>query len=192
MRPTKLTYLIKRARDNYVVDGSFVQGVGLRKTFHELLKDHNLEGLAVNNADTGNVELSLGGGDTKRQLLLDRLKQAIKDKTGHKPNITKLNNTKDKLHNIRLTPSKLNKLNNQHYTAYLRSDQFKPTNSNKLTLEEVRKGIMARYLLAREGETLTGKVPTLAYKQLTGKVYPYKFMTNPIRTRAEALAQIKK
>ena len=183
-RPTNMC----KAAAEYTVDGKAVQGVGLRKTFHKLLADHKMKGMAVNDADKDTVELSMQGSDTQRNKILDLLSANLKASTGHVIDIKKSDNDTG-LRKIDMSEQDLDKLNDLHYSRYMRSHKMDPSDTVKKSRGLFNKELVERYLLKRKGNKLVGEVPELAHKQLSGSVYPYSFMKdeNMIRTHKEAM-----
>ena len=176
---------------DYVISGNAVQGVGLRKLYHSLVDKHKANGIAVNDPIHGVVKIHLDADNNKRDKILKLLSDAIEKKTGHKVDI-KPSKHKFKMRKVVLTPDIMDRVNKKHYARYIRSSIFTENDPFVTPLDKYKDDITHRYRLATKGDKLVGIVPDDAYKQLIGKQYPYKFMYEPVRTRSEALALVRK
>jgi uncharacterized protein len=170
---------------SFNVSGEKTQGVGLRKTFHGILKDLRMKGLAVNNPDTGDVELSMQGPKPKQDKAVEYLRKALKERTGQDISVDPMSGS-SKLKKIKLTPEQLDALNRKHYGAWLTSSFYAHEGKGLTDLEKFKDDLIARYQLKRSGNSLVGEVPVTAHKQLTGETYPYKWMKEKVRSDEEA------
>jgi acylphosphatase len=180
----------------YRVDGDAVQGVGLRKTYHQLLDDENMQGLAVNDPYTNSVELSIEGQANKRKKVLTALAAYIQLKTGKDIKLTPIDKDK-KLHKVSLSSSDIDKLNALHHLNFVRSDKFLqyPENERELnSFDNALNDYMARYRLQREDKGLQGFVTERALRQLRGEELPYNWMLpeNAVRSVEEAIPLVSK
>ena len=176
---------------NYSIKGKEVHGVGLRKLYHDLLAEHSIKGLAVNNPYNGNVDISISGSKSVRSKVLKRLVEKIKNKTGHDIAVEPVKADRLKMHDVVLTPEQLQVANKLDFTAYIRSSKFNPNDPNLQSLDRYKNWAKERYLLKDDGDNLVGKIPDTAYRQLTGVDRPYAWMYNPVRTEEEARAMLK-
>jgi len=162
----------------YKVSGDKVQGVGLRKTFHDILQHHKVQGLGVNDPETGDVQLHIQGDHNTRKRVLKALKKAMRERTGNRIQIAKAKEF-SKWHDVEMTDKDIEDLQDIHHEVFLRSSKYDPTNplhGVKPTLSEAKKIFMERFRLKDTDGRLTGSVPTMAKKQLTGETMPYKWM----------------
>lgn len=173
---------------DYTIKGERVQGVGLRKTFHKLLEDRKLKGLAVNNPISGEVELSVKGDDKKVNDAFKTLGKILKKKTGHDIKIKPAKHEQP-FTKINLDEEKLDKLRQHHYDRYLTVGKAAPDRPQEQGTEFFKDHLIERFMLKKKGKGLAGTVPENAAKQLRGEIYPYKWMyTNPERSPEEVEA----
>ena len=173
----------------YNVTGDKVQGVGLRKLYHSLLEANKLKGLAVNNEETGDVELSFDGKAKDRAKLFKELSDLIQAKTQRPINIEK-SKIQQKLVPVNMTGADVDKVIGLGHLAYRRSPAYDPKDQVLKSTEEGQKELMDRYRLGLENGNLVGKVPQRAYEQLMGVRPMYKAFApeSLVRSEEEALS----
>ncbi len=152
-----------------------VQGVGLRKLLHQILDQHNAPGLAYNNARTGVVHAVLPGPSRKREQILQQLRDSLNHpgrddqlQDGVDYKIEPLNKSE------RLKPVELS---DDDIVKFTTSQGF--TRLGGETLDYRRQWLQNRYRLKFENGRLTGRVPTLAHKQLTAGEPIYNYQLEP-------------
>jgi acylphosphatase len=175
----------------YNVTGDKVQGVGLRKLYHSLLEDKQLQGLAVNNEETGDVELSFDGKAKDRAKLFKELSDLIQAKTQRPISIEKAK-IQQKLVPVNMTGADVDKIIGLGHLAYRRSPAYNPKDQVLKSTEEGQKELMDRYRLSLENGNLVGKVPQRAYEQLMGTRPMYRAFSPKllVRSEEEALAGV--
>lgn len=168
----------------YTASGEKVQGVGLRKMYHSLLEEQGLPGLAVNNEETGDVELSFDGDEAKRKEIFDQLSSRVKAKTGHPITFTPTANPQVSVP-INLSNIDAEKLNAIHHLAYRMSNLYNPNDSAMDSNNSFKEKIADRFRLQVNQRGLQGTVPSRASEQLSGNRPMYDFMLPDQRTRSE-------
>lgn len=168
----------------YTASGEKVQGVGLRKMYHSLLEEQGLPGLAVNNEETGDVELSFDGDEAKRKEVFDQLSSRVKAKTGHPITFTPTANPQVSVP-VNLSNIDAEKLNAIHHLAYRMSNLYNPNNSAMDSNNSFKEKIADRFRLQVNQRGLQGTVPSRAAEQLSGNRPMYVFTLPDQRTRSE-------
>ena len=168
----------------YTASGEKVQGVGLRKMYHSLLEEQGLPGLAVNNEETGDVELSFDGDEAKRKEVFDQLSSRVKAKTGHPITFTPTANPQVSVP-VNLSNIDAEKLNAIHHLAYRMSNLYNPNDSAMDSNNSFKEKIADRFRLQVNQRGLQGTVPSRASEQLSGNRPMYDFMLPDQRTRSE-------
>lgn len=160
----------------FVVSGEKTQGMGLRKLFHKLLDERGVNGLAVNNPHTNEVELSLSAPEPDSVLkeLVARVKAEKNRDVEYRPSD----------HDTQMVPVEvrnrmLERLRQMHYKAYLESSLYDPNDSELIPRDKHRIDIADRYRLQDTGKALVGMVPERAARQLRGEEMPYSWMSQP-------------
>lgn len=168
---------MEKSASAYTISGDQTQGIGLRKTYHQLLEELGHDGLAVNNPHTDEVELTVDAPDP--EAVLAELVRRIKAHKGKDITYTK-SESKEPLQKLTVDPDTLEKLRHAHYQAYLKSEMFDPNDADIIPAERHKADLMERYRLVDTPEGLTGHVPPRAVMQLTGKEMPYSWMQRVI------------
>ena len=168
----------------YTASGEKVQGVGLRKMYHSLLEEQGLPGLAVNNEETGDVELSFDGDEAKRKEVFDQLSSRVKAKTGHPITFTPTANPQVSVP-VNLSNIDVEKLNAIHHLAYRMSNLYNPNDSAMDSNNSFKEKIADRFRLQVNQRGLQGTVPSRASEQLSGNRPMYVFTLPDQRTRSE-------
>jgi acylphosphatase len=140
-----------------------VQGVHLRKTLHKLLDKYKAEGLAYNNARTGDVYATINADPTVRQKILDELGSYLKSSPRVHHYEIEPGKNKEKLKHINLSDQMLHRMfQRQGFTEYV-GYEHDPAAYR-------RHWVGKRYRLGEDPKNhhLTGDVPELAYRQLMG------------------------
>jgi ribosomal protein S18 acetylase RimI-like enzyme len=166
--PSEHLSLVKTAAA-YTIDGSKVQGVGLRKTLHQLMDQHNVKGMSVNDARTGKVHAVIDADEPTRRLVLSSLAESLGDRG------------RDVAWEEQKKQERLKKvaLNVAQQRRFVTRQGF-----NQLDAEPddvVTKWLQDRYRLSAQGGKLTGQVHPLAYKQLMGLEPVYEGQLSPER-----------
>lgn len=174
----------------YTVSGEKVQGVGLRKLYHQLLDEQKLPGLAVNNEETGDVELTFGGDEEKRKKVFDELARRIQAKTQHPVSYQALLGDSNLLP-INLKNSDIAKINARNHLAYRMSKYYNPADSQMKPDSQTQAELAERFRLTPKGKGLIGNVSPRAMDQLLGKRPMYQAMlpANLIRGMDETLQE---
>jgi len=174
----------------YTVSGEKVQGVGLRKLYHQLLDEQKLPGLAVNNEETGDVELTFGGDEEKRKKVFDELAKRIQAKTQHPVSYQELLGDSNLLP-INLKNSDIAKINARNHLAYRMSKYYNPADSQMKPDSQTQAELAERFRLTPKGKGLIGNVSPRAMDQLLGKRPMYQAMlpANLIRGIDETLQE---
>lgn len=178
------------SRYGYLIKGGDLQAVGLRKSLHNLMDDHGISGMAVNVADTGNIELTVDSPNERKAREARRL---IREKIhgSFDPNIRMVKRTPDtRYKKVALDTDALNRLNLHINLQHIRSELYKPEKAALWPIDKIREALKARYRLESDPEgILRGKVPVRAYRQLKGKEPMYSQFTPDklIRDHEEAL-----
>lgn len=164
----------EKAASAYTISGDQTQGIGLRKTYHQLLEELGHDGLAVNNPHTDEVELTVDAPDPEAVLV--ELVRRIKAQKGKDITYAKAEKT-EPLQKLTVDPDTLEKLRHAHFQAYLRSEMFDPTDADIIPPDRHKADLIERYRLKETPEGgLEGNVPERAMLQLTGKEMPYSWM----------------
>lgn len=148
-----------------------VQGVHLRATLHKLLEEQKLQGLAYNNARTGDVLADIDAPEDKVQAVLSTLKARMA--------------ANPKVHNFDFTPvadrgAGVGRAVNLDDTALNTMFDRQGFNSvwkwHQDPAAARRAYVAKRYRLKEDPKThaLSGSVPELAYRQLMGKEPIYR------------------
>lgn len=140
-----------------------VQGVHLRATLHKLLEQHKAPGLAYNNARTGDVYAALPGDDEVNAKVLS----GLRDYMDQNPKVHRYNIEESR---------KREKLQKVHLDDKALEDMFKRqgfVNHSSVAPDPAayrRQWVAKRYRLQEDPGThaLTGELPALALKQLSG------------------------
>jgi len=172
MRNPQHPSLIKMAK-TYVVSGEQTQGMGLRKLYHRILEERGLDGLAVNNPYTNEVELSIGH-DQPDEVLQELVRRAREQKGRHVDYAE--SDQEEPLVAVRVGPDELERLRHLHYQAYLKSPMYDPSDADIVPPDRQRADIAERYRLADTPDGLVGHVSPRALRQLRGEELPYSWM----------------
>lgn len=172
----------KNAVASYVVSGSKVQGIGLRKLVHELMDAHNVTGLATNDPNTGDVYLDFE--HTNPNSFSRKIVELIEKKKGVKIDLQP-REERTKFYNVNLSPEKLNEMRLAHFKRYLRSSIFDPNDSTLVPYDKHVDNVASRYRLSQDAGYLKGRVPLQARNQLLLKEMPYEFMSDDKLVRSE-------
>jgi len=181
---SKQSNLLSKLAAAYTASGEKVQGVGLRKMYHSLLEEQGLPGLAVNNEETGNVELSFDGDESKRKEVFDQLSSRVKAKTGHPVTFTPTANSQVSVP-VNLSNRDAEKLNAIHHLAFRMSRVYNPNDSAMDSNNNFKEKIADRFRLQVNQRGMKGTVPSRASEQLSGNRPMYDFMLPDQRTRSE-------
>ena len=174
---------------NYIASGD-VQGVGFRKTLHTLLDKHKIDGLAVNDPITRNVHIMINGPEHKHKRVLEAAVNIVEAKTKVPVKVKKGKKAKSK--DVVLTKDELMTLNKLWHLKFLQGDKVNPredTDKHPMWKWPLQRAMIAKkYRLKKDKDgNLTGKLPDLAYDQLTGRAMPYKmFMQDNMRRGIKA------
>lgn len=164
---------------SYLLQGDTLQAVGLRKNWHRILNEANAKGLAVNDAMTGNVHLSVDDKHAKKSI--DSLVEYLKQKDIAKPEIKEIKD--EPLHQVTLNAAKVK--------AFFKDQGF--IRSVGKPLKENQDWIKERFNLSIKGGKLHGYVTDRALKQLHAEepVYqqqitePHEFGPNKFSKQGE-------
>lgn len=190
MLASELGALTAKQAAAYTVSGEKVQGVGLRKLYHQLLDEQKLPGLAVNNEETGDVELTFGGDEENRKKVFDELAKRIQAKTQHPVSYQELLGDSNLLP-IDLKNSDIAKINARNHLAYRMSKYYNPADSQMKPDSQTQAELAERFRLTPKGKGLIGNVSPRAMDQLLGKRPMYQAMlpANLIRGMDETLQE---
>jgi len=180
----------KSAQFDYTIDGSNLQAVGLRKTLHKIFDQKNINGLAVNNAYTGGVELSL---KTKTQKQAEDIIKSVRNKVMSEFNTDikfKKNRLKRKYKRVNLGPNELELFNKAGNLNYVRSKLYDPNTAELMNAIQLKDELQERFRLKEQSGRLKGYVPARAYRQLKGlePIYKNFIPENLVRDMAEGLS----
>lgn len=189
-----LTLLKKAEQQSMVIDGGQIQGVGMRKTLHDYLEEKGISGIAVNDAMTGNVEVTVEA-PTKEDA--DRAIEALKVIANERAD-AKLKYTTPKrpfkMSDVHITKEEMDRFNDRSYNGFLRSAKLREGMSavpTRMPLKEVVDGTADRYrMVAGKDNTLRGMITARALRQLRGSEVQYEFMrrVNFVRSLREGQA----
>jgi len=153
---------------SYKLEGD-VQGVGLRKTLHQLLEEKKLPGVVYNDAYEDSAYAHIPGRARSHAGLLkelaERLKAANREKQlelGKHYNVTPIRRH-EKLQDVSMDDAGIRKM---------MAGQGLTLNAAQ-PIDEQRKWIMERFRLAAKDGLLSGKVPQTAFQQLQGEAPIY-------------------
>lgn len=135
-----------------------VQGVGLRKTLHQLLDEVNMPGVAYNDAHANTAYANIGGTAYQRKKILNKLKSIADSVPGNKFNVYP-HRKRDILHDVSLSDDDLRRMMQRQGM----------TEDVQLPSAALMKRVADRYRLRLDSDKLIGSVPTLAFKQLLGE-----------------------
>jgi acylphosphatase len=131
-----------------------VQGVGLRKTVHRKLDELGREGLAVNDARTGKVHMTVP--EDVMESVLDAVRVQVKERGAPEPIVRQVKE-KPKLRKTRLSPKQVEDFSTRGGLSRLAARDY----------AEKLKWLADRYRLKEEEEGgLVGRLPVLARKQV--------------------------
>jgi len=189
----------KADQKSMVIDGDKIQGVGMRRTLHDYLDEKGIKGVAVNDAKTGNVEVTVDA-PTKDDAVraLEELKVIANNRVGE-PLRYNMPKRPLPLRDAVITNEDMERFNTKSYESFLRSRKLHPEmrfSTGRLPLEDVIRETAERYRLQRgEGDVaLQGLVTARALRQLLNKETQYEFMRreNLVRSKAEGYALLAK
>lgn len=183
--PRQLSW--KKEAGVYTASGEKVQGVGLRKMYHSLLEEQGLQGIGVNNEDTGEVELSFDGDEAKRQSVFNELGARVQAKTGNPVTFAPVDIPQSMVP-VNLSNREAERLNAIHHLAYRMSNMYNPADPFMDSRDEFKQKIADRFRLQINKGSLQGTVPSRAAEQLLGTRPMYEGMMPARRTRSEAEA----
>jgi acylphosphatase len=153
------SYLIKMATTSYRIEGEGLQGVGLRKHIHELLGARGLGGLAVNDPETGGLELDVSGTEENRTALLKDILRYASSK-GAQANVSGAHNRPRVP--VNMTASDIRRFFEAHGLQYSPTDALK------------RKWLKDRFRLKDLKDGLEGSVSPLAAAQIKAEAPVFK------------------
>ena len=131
-----------------------VQGVGLRKTVHSKLDELGREGLAVNDARTGKVHMTVP--EDVMESVLDAVRVQVKKRGAPEPIVRQVKE-KPKLRKTRLSPKQVEDFSTRGGLSRLAARGY----------AEKLKWLVDRYRLKEEEKGgLVGRLPALARKQV--------------------------
>lgn len=151
----------KERMKSFLLSGS-VQGVGVRKTIHKTLDEMGSPGIAVNDARTGKVHVTVPAN--VREAVMAAVQARLEEK-GKEPATVE---------ESRARPMKPMKLDDEVLGRLLNSRYFRRMRENKEKVpgraeERIRRWALPRYRLHEEDGELVGDLPALARRQLEGK-----------------------
>ncbi len=163
--------------ETYNVDiiGKAVQNVGLRKTYHKILNDYNIDGVAINDPYKNTVNAYISADNKSRKNVYKKLKSYIKDKTGHKINIRE-RVANDRLQSVAFDRKTLEDTANSQYLAYMmRNKDVDFKNDKRTGLRKTEEDILPRFRLEKTKEgKYKGKLTQFGINQLKGTVPHYE------------------
>ena len=160
-------FLVKVATKMKTVELSGeVQGIGLRRTVHGKLDELGVKGLALNDARTNNVYLTVPESAMEEVLAAIKARQVEKgEEVGRVLPELEVKEVKkpSTFRDIKVTPGMVQKfIDGQGLTQFNRGDYGSYATSAEQWIGD-------RYRLTEDNGTLTGTVPALARKQLKAK-----------------------
>ena len=162
----KKTASSKERMKSFLLSGS-VQGVGVRKTIHGKLDELGEPGIAVNDARTGKVLVTVP--EKSYDEIIDAVKTRLKEKGKEPPTIEP----------SRARPLKEVRLTADDLRAMMKGQGFTIMQQEPDPIATAKGWASPRFRLTEEDGELVGQLPALARKQLAGKEPIYASQMDP-------------
>jgi hypothetical protein len=158
--PKYLEFPMEKMAKTFRLSGDKLQGVGLRKNWHAILKELQASGLAVNDAHTGDVHASVE--DKHADVALEKLRAYLVAQGLEHPEIEPEED--EPLHRVEMVDDDVMTFNTRQ--GFIRNFDKTP--------DDRRKWVADRFNLTHRDNALHGNVTARALRQLMGEVPIYE------------------